>query len=109
MTDNKLIYHDEKENIIIKVKDKKLYKYNKKLIKTFTKKANNELYTNIFSNQMSWKLVKLLTRKIINKKKYVHRLAKELQLIDYFNFTEVFLQVCEILHLAGDIPHIIRG
>ena len=69
MTDNKLIYHDEKENIIIKVKDKKLYKYNKKLIKTFTKKANNELYTNIFSNQMSWKLVKLLTRKIINKKK----------------------------------------
>ena len=58
---------------------------------------------------MSWKLVKLLTRKIINKKKYVHRLAKELQLIDYFNFTEVFLQVCEILHLAGDIPHIIRG
>jgi hypothetical protein len=48
MTDNKLIYHDEKENIIIKVKDRKLYKYNKKLIKTFTKKANNELYTNIF-------------------------------------------------------------
>lgn len=109
MTDNKLIYHDEKENIIIKVKDKKLYKYNKKLIKSFIKKANNELYVKIFSNQMSWKLVKLLTRKIINKKKYVHRLAKELQLIDYFNFTEVFLQVCEILHLAGDIPHIIRG
>ena len=48
MTDNKLIYHDEKENIIIKVKDKKLYKYNKKLIKSFIKKANNELYVKIF-------------------------------------------------------------
>ena len=54
-------------------------------------------------------MIKLLNRKIYNNYKYIHRLARELQLINYFNFTEVFIQVCHILDLAGDIPHIIRG
>lgn len=40
---------------------------------------------------------------------YLRRLEEEFDLIHYFGFEQVFLQVKEILQLAGDIPHIIRG
>ena len=99
----------DKHKIKVKIKNKEYYKFNKSIIKKFIKMKKNELYSKIFSNKMSWSLIKLFTRKIETKCSYIHRLARELQLIEYFNFTLVFLQVCEILSLAGDIPHIIRG
>lgn len=93
----------------VKVINKKIYKYNKKLINNYISLKKKDLYEKIFSNKQSWNLIKLIIRKIPSENKYIHRLARELQLIDYFNFTEVFLQVSEILKLAGKIPHIIRG
>ena len=96
-------------SIIVEISDKSIYKYNKKLIKSFIKMKDKPIYKSIFKNEMSWSLVKLLNRKIPNNMKYVNRLAKELQLIEYFNFSLVFLQVYQILTLAGDVPHIIRG
>ena len=46
---------------------------------------------------------------IINKDKYLKRICKELSLISYFGFEKVFYQVYQILKIADDIPHIIRG
>jgi DNA polymerase III alpha subunit len=48
-------------------------------------------------------------RKCPNSKEYQTRLEKELDIIIKKNFTTYILQVCEILELVGDIPHIIRG
>jgi len=41
--------------------------------------------------------------------KYTDRLAKEFELIDKNEFTEVFLQVQTIMGFMVDIPHVIRG
>ena len=90
----------------LSVKDKKVYKENKKLFKCYVKKNNLD---NILKVKDIKLLLKLCVRKLENKKKYVKRLYDEFTLIDYFGFTKVFLQVYEILELAGDIPHIIRG
>ena len=58
-------------------------------------------------------LKQLIINKFIRKcpdiHKYQLRLEKELDLIVKKNFTTYILQVCEILDLVGDIPHIIRG
>lgn len=58
-------------------------------------------------------LKQLIINKFIRKcpdiHKYQSRLEKELDLIVKKNFTTYILQVCEILDLVGDIPHIIRG
>ena len=105
----KLIYFDNSEKLVVKIKNKTLYKENKETVRSFIKLKNKKIYRKIFRNKKTWNLAKLFTRKIPNKVKYVHRLAREFQLIEYFNFVDVFLQVCEILYLAGDIPHIIRG
>jgi DNA polymerase III alpha subunit len=48
-------------------------------------------------------------KKCPNIEEYETRLEKELDLIIKKNFTTYILQVCEILNLVGDIPHIIRG
>jgi DNA polymerase III alpha subunit len=40
---------------------------------------------------------------------YKNRLERELDLLEKKNFISYILQVCEILELIGDIPHIIRG
>jgi len=109
MENDKLVDIIDDENIKVKVKDRQLYKKNKKIIKKFIKSKNKEIYQKIFKNKKSWSLVKLFTREVTKSNKYIHRLSREFQLIEYFNFTEVFLQVCEILELAGNIPHIIRG
>lgn len=90
----------------LSVKDKEVYKENKKLFKCYVKKNNLD---NILKVKDIKLLLKLCVRKLENKKKYVKRLYDEFTLIDYFGFTKVFLQVYEILELAGDIPHIIRG
>lgn len=58
-------------------------------------------------------LKQLIKNKFIRKcpdiDEYKSRLEKELDLIVKKNFTTYILQVCEILDLVGDIPHIIRG
>ena len=90
----------------LSVKDKQVYKANKKLFKCYVKKNNLD---NILKIKDIKLLFKLCVRKLENKKKYFKKLYDEFILIDYFGFTKVFLQVYEILELAGDIPHIIRG
>jgi DNA polymerase III alpha subunit len=59
-----------------------------------------ELRTNIINK---------FVRKCPDKNEYKERLEKELDLIIKKNFSSYILQVCEILELVGDIPHIIRG
>lgn len=49
------------------------------------------------------------TRKCPEKQEYQERLERELNLLIKKNFISYILQVCEILELVGDIPHIIRG
>jgi len=48
-------------------------------------------------------------RKCPNQLEYKLRLVKELDLIVKKKFTNYILQVCEILELVGNTPHIIRG
>lgn len=48
-------------------------------------------------------------RKCPDFPEYKTRLEKELDLVVSKNFTSYLLQVCDILELVGDIPHIIRG
>lgn len=52
---------------------------------------------------------KKFIRKCPNIDEYKQRLERELDLIVKKNFTTYILQVCEILELIGDVPHIIRG
>ena len=52
------------------MENKKLYKRNKRKIKIFLKNKNNDIYNKIFSNKDSKKIIKLFTRKIINKNNY---------------------------------------
>jgi DNA polymerase III alpha subunit len=59
-----------------------------------------------FSNQA---LCAHFTRRCPENFLYEKRLKEEFELIEYFGFEKVFLQVCEILRLAQGIPHIIRG
>ena len=94
------------EEYNLSVRDKIVYKYNKKLLKIYIK---NKKLKNILENKDIKLLLKLCIRKIQNLSNYVSRLYKEFELIEYFGFTKVFLQVYEILELAGNIPHIIRG
>jgi len=58
-------------------------------------------------------LKKLITNKFVRKcpdlLEYSSRLEKELDLIVKKKFVNYILQVCEILELVGDTPHIIRG
>ncbi len=54
-------------------------------------------------------LLGILKRKIIDEEVYIKRLLKEFELISQFGFEKVFYQVHQILEIAGDIPHIIRG
>lgn len=54
-------------------------------------------------------LLNILQRKINDDQIYFDRLSLEFDLILKFKFEKVFYQVYEILKLAGNIPHIIRG
>jgi len=90
-----------------------IFKYNEKLINIFLEKSQGNsrisTYKKIFGSNECRLLLSLVKRKIPNSKTYLSRLAKEIQLISYFDFVLVFLQVSKILELAADIPHIIRG
>lgn len=72
------------------------------------KKEIHKFYK-IFDKPISKNLISTFVRPIPKKHTYYHRIGKELHLIIEKNFVKVFLQVKEILELAGDMPHIIRG
>ena len=77
------------------------------IIKYISKNSLKE-YT-IFTEEAGIELISLFRRPVPAKEKYFKRLAKEFRLVIAKNFGKVFFQVQEILDLAGDIPHIIRG
>lgn len=54
-------------------------------------------------------IIDKFVRKCPETNEYKERLEKEINLIIQKNFVQYILQVCEILELVGDIPHIIRG
>ena len=96
--------------------DKKIYKYNNKALTKYVLKFKNknklqkyEQLNNILNNESISYLIKILKKRIFKKKNYTKRLFKEFKLILNFNFEQVFVQVHQILELAKDIPHIIRG
>jgi DNA polymerase III alpha subunit len=70
---------------------------------------NPEPEYNIFKEEAGIELISLFRREVPTKKKYFKRLAKEFRLVIAKKFGKVFFQVQEILDLAGNIPHIIRG
>jgi len=55
------------------------------------------------------KIINKFIRKCPDTDEYKDRLENELNLIEKKNFCQYILQICEILELVGDIPHIIRG
>lgn len=96
-------YQIKSERNYDKLINLKIYKKNMKIIKKY--EENIDLY----KNEHNVKLLKICKNTIIDKKKYISRLSRELKLIGDFGFHNVFLQVCEILYLVDNIPHIIRG
>ncbi|MCA9508585.1 MAG: hypothetical protein KC505_09205 [Myxococcales bacterium] len=60
-------------------------------------------------SQLNSPLCEHFVRKCPNHPLYLNRLKEEFALIKHFKFEKIFLQVNEILRLAGDIPHLIRG
>lgn len=72
-------------------------------------KCRRDKYTYIFLEESLF-LAGFFIRPIPQLVKYYKRLEIEFELILEKNFSKVFIQVIEILDLAGrDIPHIIRG
>ena len=71
--------------------------------------SKNRRRREIFQNEKNKKILKICRNVIVDKNKYILRLCEEFRLIEEFGFHEVFLQVCEILYLSKNIPHIIRG
>ena len=73
--------------------------------------AKAEEHYGIFENADSKLLISLFEREIQPTEQYYKRLATEFHLIRRKKFTKVFIQVMEILKIAGEmeIPHIIRG
>ena len=96
---------DKEKNDISELYDKIIYENNLTILKKF---CDDDLLKLIETESVD-KLIKILRKVIFDNKKYCNRLFKEFKLILKFNFQEVFYQVYQILNLAGDIPHIIRG
>lgn len=63
----------------------------------------------VFRKKQIKHLIQRFVRVIPKSHAYYHRLGKEFRLIVNKDFVKVFLQVRDILELAGDVPHIIRG
>jgi DNA polymerase-3 subunit alpha len=61
------------------------------------------------TNKQKDLIIKRFVRKCPDDPKYKERLEIELELVVKKNFSNYLLQVCEILDLVGDTPHIIRG
>lgn len=88
------------------IKDNSLFSYNKNILKYYVNKSKHKDLLNDNSTQI---LLNLIKKKIPDHEVYCNRLIKEFRLIKKFKFENVFVQVGEILDLAGNIPHIIRG
>ena len=41
--------------------------------------------------------------------KYTHRLAEETRIILQLRFVDYFIQICDIIAMTRDIPHMTRG
>lgn len=67
------------------------------------------IYEETLAHQDSARLVNRFIRKLPRKKEYKNRLHQELDLIIRKKFVNYLLNVCDILDLVKDIPHIIRG
>lgn len=78
----------------------------------YHKGLKNEIdeFYSILDNPKSKYLISFFKRPIPDQEKYYKRLAQEFYLVIEKDFIKVFIQVLDILFLAGDeIPHIIRG
>ena len=74
-----------------------------------TKKQIDEFFS-IYNNPKCLLLIGYFVRQIPESEPYYKRLGEEFYLVLEKDFTKVFLQVVDILQLAGkEIPHIIRG
>ena len=104
---DKNVILEEKKTFDVEVCDMDVYNYNKSIIEKYKEKYPK--YNHIYKNENINILLKILKRKILDKKKYFKRLYKEFDLILKFSFEEVFYQVYQILKLSENIPHIIRG
>ena len=98
---------DEKIGSYSKLVNNEVYEENMEIINHYLERHEKKRY--IFENEQTLKILKICKNVIKDKKKYISRLCKEFKLIDEFGFHNVFLQVCEILYLSRDVPHIIRG
>lgn len=67
------------------------------------------IYEETLAHPESIKLIKRFIRKLPRKKIYKERLHEELELIIRKKFVDYLINVCDILDLVKDIPHIIRG
>lgn len=61
------------------------------------------------SLQQLEKLISRFSRTIPDLPEYQDRLTEELDIILRLRFTDYFLQICEVLDLTRDIPHMTRG
>lgn len=66
-------------------------------------------YEKVLKHPESIKLIKRFVRKLPRNNNYRARLHEELELIIAKKFTDYLINVCDILDLVSDIPHIIRG
>jgi len=74
-----------------------------------TPKEIDKFYS-IFKNKKAKLLISLFQRDIPKEERYYKRLGQEFYLVIEKDFVKVFIQVMDILLLAGkEIPHIIRG
>jgi len=119
MSVTKLIKNEIDEHLNVEKNNNSINSNYEKLVKIdiFTKNmeiinrrlSKNRRRRKIFENEKNQKILKICKNVLIDKNRYVLRLCDEFTLIEEFGFHEVFLQVCEILYLSKDIPHIIRG
>jgi DNA polymerase-3 subunit alpha len=113
--DKQIEFENEQEETVqdILVFDEEVFNNNLKLLKNYIEniknKKNKIKYLNLIENENIIKLIKILSRNIVNDNVYFKRLLKEFSLILDFRFEEVFYQVFQILELTKEYPHIIRG
>ncbi len=111
MTKKLILEEEEEKKDFTFIKwNEDLFIINLSILRDFYSKRNK---MNVFENRVTEQaqnLIKLFKKEIPKDKVYIKRLTKEFKLISQNNFFPVFIQVCEILELAGsNTPHIIRG
>ncbi len=106
-----LLYDRERVDIILgnldKIKKDCQESYMRSNIKVSKGKINKVF--EILKTSEAKKLMGLFRRELPVDRKYYKRLANEFHLIIEKGFSEVFVQVKEILSMTTEFPHIIRG